>query len=405
MARLRSGLVCIGLTIGLTACGIPSPDPSLWLADPADTCPSIDVSAAKADDLFVMSSSLPDCRDGAMTFTTFRSHRGPTFAQAELTGPEGEPARSNRTRRFADEDAWLRAIDAAVSAESGNAGMLAVYFHGYNNTYRDALERGESVRRSFQFAVPTVVVSWPSRARGQSYLYDEASIGWAQQFHSQMLVDLARRASDITLVSHSMGGRTLIQSVLDLDARHPELARHVKRLVIVSPDVDRDRVLRDGGEIDLLSTFGKPDTPVAERRDIVIYASSRDLPIRLSRYAHGYARLGSTSCKYAVNYADRQIEDDRKTACHATHPREKVAIIDTSGTPGLDRDLLRHSDVFESCTGRADLRAFLAGERQMPWRSKVVLDDQRRAWRLVRDPRFEDGDECIDWTPELSAGD
>ena len=405
MVRLHTAVAGIGLTVGLGACGIPAPDPALWLAKPEETCPKIDPAKVDATDLFVMSSSLPDCRQGTLAFSTYRSHRGLTFAQAELTGPDSDPAQSDDTRRFADRGAWLGAIERAVSAENGSAGKLAVYFHGYNNTYRDALKRGENVRRSFEFAVPTVVVSWPSRARGQSYLYDEASIGWAQQYHSRMLVDLAQRASDITLVSHSMGGRTLIQSVLDLDARYPELGRHVKRLVIVSPDVDRDRVLRDDGEIDQLSTFGQPDTPVAERRDIVIYASARDLPIRLSRFAHGYARLGSTDCKYAVNYADREIGDDRKEACHAARPRDKVTIIDTSASPGPERDLMRHSDVFESCTGRADLRAFLAGDARTPWRSEVVLDDQRKAWRLVRDPRFERGKECIEWTPDFPTAD
>lgn len=405
MVRLHKAVAGIGLAVCLGACGIPAPDPSLWLAKPEETCPKIDPAKVDATNLFVMSSSLPDCRQGTLAFSTYRSHRGLTFAQAELTGPDGDPAQSDNTRRFADRDAWLGAIERAVSAENGSAGKLAVYFHGYNNTYRDALRRGENVRRSFEFAVPTVVVAWPSRARGQSYLYDEASIGWAQQYHSRMLVDLARRASDITLVSHSMGGRTLIQSVLDLDARHPELGRNVKRLVIVSPDVDRDRVLRDDGEIDQLSTFGQPDTPVAERRDIVIYASARDLPIRLSRFAHGYARLGSTDCKYAVNYADREIGDDRKEACHAARPRDKVTIIDTSASPGPERDLMRHSDVFESCTGRADLRAFLAGDARTPWRSEVVLDEQRKAWRLVRDPRFERGKECIEWTPDFPTAD
>lgn len=391
--------------LGLASCGISPPDPSLWQAD-VSSCPTIGIADhADPADLFVMSSSLPDCRDGAMSFSTYRSHRGPTFAQAKLTGPKSDPAQSDQTRRFADKAHWLEAIESAVSANGGSAGRLAVFFHGYNNTYRDALRRGESVRRSFTSSVPTVVVSWPSRGRAQSYLYDEASIGWAQQYNSQLLVDLARRSSDITLVSHSMGGRTLIQSVLDLDRQYPELGRNLKRLVLVSPDVDRDRVTRDGGEIDLLSTFGRPQDPAAGRRDIVIYASARDLPIRFSRYAHGYARLGSTRCKYAVNYADRTLPREQQEECHAALIRDNLAIVDTSGSPAPGRDFLRHSDVFDSCTGRADLRAFLAGERQMPWRSEVDLDDQRKAWRLVRDPRFENGKECIEWTPELSAGE
>ena len=399
MPSVKVSLPLAVLSIGLSACGIPSPDPGLWQPDPLP-CPRVgEGEPVEGPQIFVMSSSLPDCSNGEMTFSTFRSHRGPFFGETRLAGPEDNPAESHKTALYPDRASWLEEIEMAVAKDGGSAGRLAVYVHGYNNSFEDALRTGEILRRSFDVSIPTVVLSWPSRARAQSYLYDEASIGWAQQYHSEVLAALAEKADDITLVSHSMGGRALIQSVLDLDARDPIRARHVRRLAIVSPDVDRDRMLRGEGELDSLLTFGGTSTGPDDRRAVIIYTSSKDRPLQASRFAHGYARLGSTRCKYSVNYAEREAAENHD--CHATIARPGFWIVDTSDSPGPDSGFFRHSDVFESCTGRADLRDFLAGRVDEKRRFPLTRDDGRVGWKLVRDPALERDGECI--VPEPAA--
>ena len=97
MPSVRVSLAIAGFSIALASCGVPSPDPALWQTD-LGACPTIaTVEQANPDHIFVMSSSLPDCRTGAMRFSTYRSNRGMTFAQAQLTGPEDEPARTHTT--------------------------------------------------------------------------------------------------------------------------------------------------------------------------------------------------------------------------------------------------------------------------------------------------------------------
>ena len=411
MQRFGGRLLLAVFVLALGACGIPAPDPALWQT-PTSDCPSLPFAEGPDPaDIFVMSTSLPDCRAQGMSFSTYRSHRGAVFAKAKLTGPDDSPAMTSITRHVEEKDRWLAAIRSAVSAEGGSAGKLVIYIHGYNNSYDEALETAEKVRRSYRYTVPTVLLSWPSRANGQGYVFDEASIGWAQQYNSRIITDLAEVATDITIVSHSMGARALVQGVLDLDARRPDLARHVKRLVMASPDMDRHRVLRDGGEIDSLLAFGRPEGGAGDRRDIVVYTSGDDRPIRLSRMAHGYARLGSTECKYSVDYQDRDVPKPQSDDCHATRQRDNFWIIDTSRSPGPDSDVWRHSDVFDSCTGRADLRAFLMGYHDRPWRQRLDWEKRpdwhetpawkdRVGWRLVDDPTLERDGVCVEWVPD-----
>ena len=130
----------------------------------------------------------------------------------------------------------------------------------------------------------------------------------------------------------------------------------------------------------------------------------------LARSMDVYARLGTTQCRYSVDYADREVAKSRRQDCHATRFRDNFWIVDTSNSPGPDSDFWRHSDVFESCTGRADLRAFLMGRHDVPWRERLDSESYpdwqatpewagRVGWRLVDDPGLQQDGECVEWMP------
>ena len=361
MIGIGKRLVAIAPALVLAACGLPAPSTSLLNAQ----CPPplTEPGEPGASDMFVMSSSLLDCRRTPITFAKYRNHRAypgepgrtVSYAVTSLEGPDDRPWTAQNTRLYAAR-AWRAALSERINA-AGNEGRLLVFIHGYNNDFEDALARGTIIRRLSRGNTPTVVVSWPSRNRLQSYVYDEASIAWAQDYISDLVEDLAGVATDITIVSHSMGGRALIAAVERLEFRDPGKAKHITSAILVAPDIDRHRVLRPNGSLDTL---------LGSQRKVVIYTSQKDFPIRASRMLHGYARLGSSDCRYDVDYARRAR--GRHGNCHWTGLRDRFEIVETARTS--DDFGLRHADVFDTCAGRYDLRTFLHGKDSFPWRER-----------------------------------
>lgn len=332
-------MACAAFALG--SCGVHLPDTVSY----ESSCPDpVDTTERIADrQLFFVSTSLPDCRGPRLRLAPYRF---PVVTYGVSTLPDGsaQPWAQHQSVRHT-EASWRKMLERSLG-QGDNAGRVLVYVHGYNNAYEDALERGFKLSRLYWQGVPVVVFSWPSRNRVQSYSYDESSVAWAQDMFDALLLDLAERSSDITLVGHSMGNRAAIQAALRLDRELGDRPNPLRRIVLASPDVDRDEMLRPKGAIDRLLIPG---------RDVVIYASSKDRPLAFSRMTHGYARLGSTACRYDVEVGRR---DDANCLLIPTRPH--LSIVDTSEVSA--GDIWRHSDFVDSCPARTDLAQFLRGQ-------------------------------------------
>ena len=355
---MRTILNLFGLLAGsalLAACGLRIPDPAPYVA----RCEAFarPAPAETVGGLFFMTSRLPDCRGERLLFPGIR------YAELHygISDPAPDPSVSwDRPDSILLTQAdWEAALGRDLRA-GGNRGRVLVYVHGYFNDFDDALQRAAILRTQYGREVPTVVVSWPSRNRPQSYSYDEDTIEWAQDHLDGLLRRLAETSDDITLVGHSMGARAVMRAVERLDLEDPASGRKVGRVVLASPDIDRDQMLRGNG------TVARVLARQPERK-VLIYVSRRDLALRASRDTHGYSRLGSSDCRYDVAYARRSLAD-----CHIAAPNERLAVVDTSAARAERGRLIRHNDFVKSCAVRADLRAFLRGQAPPVWREPVT---------------------------------
>lgn len=350
----------------LAGCGLKIPDPAVYTA----ACPTPRaVEQALADDaLFFMSTALRDCRKGALTYAGYREPAeswGQAVRQGALTGDRTTFAAQEYTHA-----AWLAMLAKRVHTP-GNRGRLLVFIHGFNNSFDDTLDAAWKVSRLSEKGVPVVVLRWPSRARLQSYIFDEDSVVWAQPKINRTIVELARLSSDMTIIAHSMGARAAIGAIGQLDQANPELAGHVRRVVLASPDYDRDAAFEQGGALDLLLAFD---------RKVLVYTSRRDGPLTMSRLAHGYARLGNSSCLYDVRYDRRALGE--QGWCHLARPRPNLAVVETSLVASSG---MRHSDYVNSCPVRVDLGLFLRGEIEPSLRQKLERDDGTVGYQI--DPK------------------
>lgn len=352
MTRARAILAAAALLL-LGACGLPIPDPVPYQAG----CATVAVAEPPADQaqFFYVSSALPDCRKGTLTLAPFR-HPVLTYGSGlyRWEAPR-EPLPPVLVQH--GEEPWRAAIASAVASPKAK-GRLLVFFHGYNTDFDDAHKMAARVSELAGEDVPLVILHWPSRNGLLSYSVDEATVSWVQGPLDETLAQLTTIADDITIVAHSMGARAAIRSVEALDGYRGARPDRVRRIVLASADEDRDRVLRRGGSADVMLRY---------QRQILIYASYRDTPLDLSRRAHGYARLGSTDCKYDILFARRVL--GKLGNCHRTAPRPGLAMVSTSLIRPVDKG--DHNDFIEDCRTRADLAAFLRGEPPPPFRRDI----------------------------------
>jgi esterase/lipase superfamily enzyme len=307
--------------------------------------------------VFFMTSRLPDCRHRRLTFAGIRYpelHYG-------ISDPDPDPKKSwdKPHSILLTKPIWDDTLRDSLAA-ANNRGRVLLYVHGYFNDFDDPLQRAARLRTLYGSDVPTVVLSWPSRNRPQSYLYDEASLEWSQDHLDALVLQLAAMSEDVTIVGHSMGNRALVRAVERLDSEHPALGRKIRRIVLASPDIDRDQMLRDNGDLARL-------LPRPQDRHVLIYVSRRDRANGVSGALHGYSRLGSSDCDDDVAYANASLRD-----CHLTAPDDRLAIVDTSAAKADRFGVFRHADFIKSCAVRADLARFLRGQQAPLWRRAVT---------------------------------
>ncbi len=356
----------------LGACGLKIPDPVPYVAG----CATNDFAVAPEGEsqFFFLSSALPDCRTGALVMAPFR-HPTLTYGSGRY-GWEAPREPLPAVLAQHDKQQWLAAIQQQAAAPAAK-GRLIVYIHGYNTTFDEAHETAARIGELAGKEVPVVVLHWPSRGGVLSYSVDEATVSWAQGAIDDVLAELTIRAEDITVVSHSMGARAAIRAVVALDGFRGARPDRVQRIVLASADEDRDRVLRRGGSVDELLRY---------KRQVLVYASYRDAPLDLSRIAHGYARLGSTDCKYDILFARRIL--GKEGNCHRAARRAELAMVSTSLINAKDR--FDHNDFIEDCRTRADFAAFMRDDPPPPFR-RDISDGDLAGFEIAPDIPDPDG--------------
>ena len=164
--------------------------------------------------------------------------------------PHAEAARS--------EDVFAAMVKAVSEARGGGDSpekqcSVLVFVHGFNNSFESAIETGATLANlysSHNHAVVPFVFSWPSLARfsEDSYRADRtyATLSGCAVARTLSALHLFLAAQDVelhshipvTLLTHSMGARTLLSTLRSLsDMNHPAPSL-LDRIILTAADVD-----------------------------------------------------------------------------------------------------------------------------------------------------------------------
>ncbi|MDW5315874.1 alpha/beta hydrolase [Rhizobium sp. PL01] len=144
-------------------------------------------------------------------------------------------------------------IDDATSAANFD-GTVAVFVHGYNYSYQEALFRTAQMAADASTLSPPILFSWPSAASVTGYVTDRDAALYSRGELERLLGALAKdsRVKRIVLFGHSMGGFLSMEAAaqLKLQGRRDVMAK--LQIVLAAPDIDVDvfrSQLRDLGHM------------------------------------------------------------------------------------------------------------------------------------------------------------
>lgn len=144
-------------------------------------------------------------------------------------------------------------IDDAARAANFD-GTVAVFVHGYNYSYQEALFRTAQMAADASTLSPPILFSWPSAASVTGYVTDRDAALYSRGELERLLGALARdsRVKRIVLFGHSMGGFLSMEAAAQLKLQGRRDVMGKLQIVLAAPDIDVDvfrSQLRDLGRM------------------------------------------------------------------------------------------------------------------------------------------------------------
>ena len=322
--------------------------------------------------LFLVTTRLPDCRTTVPALTPHRgfgTHYG-MFAAVQRSAKGKLPKRAEPSFSLSNDEIWWAQLKTASERENGK---VLVYVHGFRETFKTASADTAQIAKLGQFAGPAILYTWPSRGELLSYGVDQTNMYWDERNFRNFLARLAEQpwVTDITLVAHSLGSRLVISAVeyVDRNALRQD-AGNISRIILASPDIDRQEFERDAG-IGILAK-----RMVDSGRRVTIYLSGKDKALGISNTIHGYPRLGRPHC-FDPFEGKRLEAAGEPVRCYPASSRDPQS----AGLQGLT--VIDTTDVSNSSSGHSD---YLASARACEDFAEVLRDGSGVEGQRLRTP-------------------
>ncbi|WP_234900444.1 alpha/beta hydrolase [Rhizobium skierniewicense] len=335
-------MVIIATVIALTGCvSRPTSDVLKPVALKADQQKKVSILAVTNRDPVAKDASYGSRWAGATSYDQFSisvpsKRDGPNIRYVSKTP---DPKRQYIvTGRQALTKASL--VQKTISAPQFD-GTAAVFVHGYNYSYQEALFRTAQMVADAGAVGTPIMFSWPSAASVAGYVADRDAVLYSRTELGSLLETIAAtpKVKRIILFGHSMGGFLSMEAArqLRLEGRSNVLAK--LQIVLAAPDIDLDvfrAQIRDIGAI---------PTP------ITLLVSKSDKALSFSSFVGGERpRVGS------LDVNDPVIQETAKA--------ERVRVVDISSlksADGLGHDRYASLAQFAGNIDKAEARMRLSG--------------------------------------------
>jgi esterase/lipase superfamily enzyme len=367
--KIGSLLLAVGGALTLSGCISPVSYGEIrhgeYVADPrCDPQPGAPTSINGSQQLFFVTSRLPDCRSNDITLLHHRSERirYGRFAEPRMVFRGGKE-KLHTDIGFEHESDWWAELEAETNRRKGR---VLLYVHGYRENFDSTSKDTAQIARMTNFDGPVVSYTWPSQGKLLSYITDETNMYHDVANFRVFLRKLAERpwVKEIIVVSHSLGARLVLPAIAHVDDHAASAdSSNISNIILASPDMDRETFERDIG-LDVLA-----QRRVAKDRRITVYLSRHDRALAASRTLHGYPRLGSPYC-FNPFQAEELVTKGLPERCYVK-AIDGMTVVDTTD---VKRGSTGHSDFLSSAEACLDFIDVVAGVRTRPQRIKSAFD-------------------------------
>ena len=202
---------------------------------------------------------------------------------------------------------------ASAADNVDKTGTTAIFVHGYNYSFQEALFRFAQITADANTGGTPVLFSWPSEGAVTGYVADRDAVLASRDDLRDLLLSVADqpRLKRIVLFGHSMGGFLIMETLreLKLEGRDDVLGKLM--VVLAAPDIDADVFETQ------LDVIGKMKNP------IILFVSKDDRALAVSSFIGGERqRIGRL--------------DVNDPAIQAAARKYGVRIIDITSIKGVD---------------------------------------------------------------------
>ncbi len=165
-----------------------------------------------------------------------------------------------------------------IEGFAGKDKGITIFFHGYWNTFPDAVRKAIAFTEDFGLQQPIIVWSWPSAGSPGEYIYDLNSVTYTEPYVQQLVGALLDKGlmRNVTVVAHSMGSRVAGQLLKSAHAKQAKLSNIVFVAADYPPSLFHQLIEFDG-EAAVLKT---------------LYANEHDSALATSEYWNSENPIG-----------------------------------------------------------------------------------------------------------------
>jgi esterase/lipase superfamily enzyme len=277
-------------------------------------CSGIDVplAVARSGETAVMQVEIPFLTsrrtsrksDGEISYSTDSGDLSAGHCQVRLLQGEALDAQSGPLS--------ARPLESVMSEFAGREGQgILFYIHGYNIGLERACRDAARLAHVTGFDGRVLLFSWPASQAVVTYRKDEQRLTESLPAILSALHALGARHGydNVNIVAHSMGTRVTLALNDPPAGASPSLNGQFRNLVLVAPDIDRDRFL------EMLPSLQQ------RAESISILVSEDDRLLLLSQIVNGEERLGQASdlTVAGVDVVDVSTLDDLGLTGHIYH--------------------------------------------------------------------------------------
>lgn len=236
-------VVAMALIFSLQACASRPTEEILKPVAVADSSErKITILSATNRNLSAKSDDPVDMRSDKLTFEAFRFSIPKQRPTVGVVYPKPSPDPRKQflvtERDPLDRPEFLRELELSVD----ESGTIAVFVHGYNYSYQEAVYWTAQLGADAGNVPPPVLFAWPSQGSLTGYVADrdEALASRTELTRLLELVSRARGVKHIVLFAHSMGSLIAIEAVRQLQLEERQDVSHKLEIYLAAADIDVD---------------------------------------------------------------------------------------------------------------------------------------------------------------------